>query len=493
MSGPSRPEDHPGKGEGRGVGRDLAQDVVAAAAAERRTAPRTAVESADLADKYDQMLRLADLFDDAGAQMRQWAQLGRTVLTDPDVTETAALSPRTWNRAEDELRALTGGKHGLLSRSIELDADALVLRATVLTYRWIDELQAAAYQTLGSIAGRAIGYLAPQVNLGGAIVAAGLIETEALDRDGVTAYLNELAASNPDLMEHVTTAGGLLDSLQMRGLLTAGVLSGEAGRSARAGGLRAIGVAAMDDDWTSALRDVAVAAVDPAPAPPPVTEVASGGADLAPAGLEDLMALLCETDGSGETVRVLPLGPGRLVAFLAGDLGPAPAPGRLRLVSGDHSGHAAAVVRALAAATDTEHGEHGDSQPDSQSDSPVRVMLVGRGTGGAVALDIATRSDLPGFVVDQVVTANAPSAQVPHLPDDVRVLSMEDRADPVGLLGSLINASAPNRLTVVYESAEESDLPPLVAGGRAADRAGHPDLVAVLTRWRELGYLRQPA
>ncbi|MCX6399153.1 MAG: hypothetical protein NTX33_04375 [Propionibacteriales bacterium] len=460
---------------------DATDPVLAAAAAERRTVPTTAVEAADLADKYDQMLRLADLFDDAGAKMREWAKLGRDLLTDPEIAASTTLAPHTWARAEEELRAATTGKDGLLSRSIELDADALILRATVLTYRWIDELQAAAYETLGSIAGRAIGYLAPQVSLGGAIVAAGLIETDALDRDGVAAYLNELAAANPELMDHVTTGGGMLDSLQMRGLLTAGVLSGEGGRAARAGGLRAAGVAPLADDWGSALRDVAMGAADLDGAPPAAVALPAvePGGD-APDGLGDLMALLAGHDHTADPVRILQVGPGRLVALLAGDSGSQPTTGRLRLVSGDQSGLAADVVRALTAAA-------------SRTREPTRVMLVGRGAGGAAALEIATRTDLPGFVVDQVVTANAPSAQVPFLPDDVLVLSLEDRADPVALLGSLINAASTNRLTVVYDAGSEPDLSSLVAGGRAADRADHPDLVAAIARWREQGYLRPSA
>lgn len=457
-----------------------ADPVLSAAATERRGVPATAVEAADLADKYDQMLRLADLFDDAGAQMREWAKLGRDVLTDPEIAASTTLSPRTWATAEEELRAATTGRDGLLSRSIELDADALILRATVLTYRWIDELQAAAYETLGSIAGRAIGYLAPQVRLGGAIVAAGLIETDALDRDGVASYLNDLAAANPELMDHVTTGGGLLDSLQMRGLLTAGVLSGESGRTARAGGLRAAGVAAMTSDWGAALRDVAMGAADPvdpaAATPAPAPEPRTG----APEGLGDLMTLLTGGEGATDPVRILRVGPGRLVALLAGPAGTGPAPGRLRLVSGDQSGYAADVIRALTAAA-------------GASDEPTRVMLVGRGPGGVAALEIATQPDLPGFEVDQVVTANAPSAQIPHLPADVLVLSLEDRSDPVALLGSLINAASDNRLTVVYDAASDPDLPALVAGGRAADRAAHPALVAALARWREQGYLRPSA
>ena len=65
--------------------------------------PLTAVQAADLTDKYDQMLRLADLFDDAGAQMREWAKLGRDVLTDPEVVASTPLSPTTWATAEEEL------------------------------------------------------------------------------------------------------------------------------------------------------------------------------------------------------------------------------------------------------------------------------------------------------------------------------------------------------------------------------------------------------
>ena len=63
----------------------------------------------------------------------------------------------------------------------------------------------------------------PRSHWAAPIVSAGLIETDALDRDGVAAYLSELADSNPELMEHVTSGGGgLIDGLQMRSVLTAG-------------------------------------------------------------------------------------------------------------------------------------------------------------------------------------------------------------------------------------------------------------------------------
>ena len=210
------------------------------------------------------MLRLADLFDSSGQEMRARAKLGPEILRDEGVAESSELSKTSYDEAADDIRSATTGQHGLLTRSIELDADALVVRATVLTYRWIDELQEAAYQTLGSIAGRAIGYLAPNVALGGAIVSAGLIETDALDRDGIADYLSELAEANPDLMDHVTSGGGgLVEALQLRSLLTSGLLAGDRGRMAAAGGLRAIGVEPFAGVTTAAVRDVAGPVVAP--------------------------------------------------------------------------------------------------------------------------------------------------------------------------------------------------------------------------------------
>ena len=448
---------------------ETSDDIVSAAAAEDRTAPTSAVEAADLADRYERMTRLADRFDDAGEEMRRRAALGADIVADPAFAESAELSKPTFDRAEDDIRAATTGKNGLLSRSIELDADALVLRATVLTYRWIDELQNAAYKTLGSIAGRAIGYLAPQVALGGAIVSAGLIETDALDRDGVAAYLNELADSNPELMEHVTTGGGgLLDSLQMRSLLTVGVLAGEKGRLAEHGGLRAIGVEPLAAAFDAALRDVAGGLQEERDDAEPVAVEGR-----APGGVADLMETLVSTTSGVAVQRVTA---GRYIAYLPGPAGAGGVGrGRLRLVGGDHTAYADQVVRAIERAVDGDTGAH--------------VMLVGSAQGGVTAAEVAATVDSPAFVIDQVVTAGAPSAHVPRIPAATRVLSLEDRADPVALLGSLINAGSQNRITVVFDGDREQGGGVYVAGGRAADNATHPELRAEISRIQELGYL----
>ena len=224
-----------------------------------------------------------------------------------------------------------------MTRSVELDADALVIRATVLTYRWIDELQQAAYQTLGTIAGRAIGYLAPEVALGGAIVSAGLIETEAHDRDDIAAYLNELAENNPELMDHISGGGGLLDGLPMRSLLTAGVFASEQGPLAARAGLRAIGAGDFPTDALSAFRDAAGSLVE-------IDEVeqrASVSGTEVPRSFEDLMTRLSQ---AGHSTSVQRVGEARYIAYLPGHRGEV---GRLRLVGASTAPRSPPALRPL--------------------------------------------------------------------------------------------------------------------------------------------------
>ncbi len=427
---------------------------------------------ADLADRYQRMNRLADLFTQSAEEMRSRAELGARVLGDPEVAESAALATRTWQRVEEDVRAATTGRLGLLARSAQLDADALVVRATVHTYRWIDELQQFAYDTLGSIAGRAIGFLAPEVALGGAVVAAGLIETDAVDREDVAAYLGELAESHPELLAHITGGGGLLDGLQLRALLTVGLLSGENGALAARAGLRSLGADGFEPGFGPALRDIAAGLVDPAPAqaaadPADPTEPDDPAAlSGRPGGLEGLMEALV---GTAAPVAVQRAAPGRFIAYLPG---PGGADGRrLRLVGGDRSGYTGQVVRAIRAAV------AGDDDP--------RVLLVGGGQGGVAATEIAAARPA-GFRVDQVVTAGSPAAQATQVPLTTHVLALEDRRDPVVLLGSLLNVGLSNRVTVVLDGGAAQGY---VAGGRAADAAQVRELRDVLDRLRRDGFL----
>jgi len=418
-------------------------------------------------DRYDELVQLADLFEATGEDLRARARLGVEVLGDEDVSASEELSATTYAAAADDIRAATTGKNGVLNRSIELDADALVVRATVLTYRWIDELQDAAYRTLGSIAGRAIGYLAPEVALGGAIVSAGLIETDAVERDGIASYLNELAENNPDLLDHITAGGGgLVESLQLRSLLTAGALGNDRGAQAAAGGLRAAGILPFGADTAAAVRDIAGEFVHPEEAVPPLPAATTAAL---PKGLGGLIEVLTSTSSGVGVHRVAD---GRYIAYLPGPDGGSSA--RLRLVGGDLTTYAAKVS---------------DTLSRSITDPEARVLLVGGGPGGLVAAELAGQSGA-AYTIEHVVTAGSPSAQAPRLPAGIRMLSLEDRSDPVALLGSLMNVEATDRLTVVFDGGTgDNAADPYVAGARAADEAGHPELRAELDRLADLGYL----
>jgi hypothetical protein len=99
-------------------------------------------------------------------------------------------------------------------------------------------------------------------------------------------------------------------------------------------------------------------------------------------------------------------------------------------------------------------------------------------------------AESPLFDVDRIVTAGAPSALVPRVPRTTRMLSLEDRADPVALLGSLVNAASDNRLTVVFDgTGARTAAERYVAGARLADASNHPDLVREIDDLRGLGYL----
>lgn len=416
-------------------------------------------------EQYDAILRLADEFVIAGQEMRARARLGAEVLADEAVTGSAPLSPVTWAATERELLAATTGRGGLLARSIELDADAVVLRATVLTYRWIDELQEAALRSLGSIAARAVGYLAPQVELGGALFGGGVIDADGLDPEGLTGYLNELAEAHPEVLDHlVTGGGGLLDALQLRGLLTTGAPTGPHAAAVARGGLAATGGDGFAGDFGAALRDAA-AAFDEDEAVSPVLPVETSGD--APRTLAELLDTLARTT---EPVRVHRVGSNRFIAYLTHRA--APVRGGLRLVGAGDDGHSRGVLAALEQAT--------------AGVDDARVMLVGHARGGVTAAELAALGH-PGFTIDQVVTVGSPAAHVPRIAPSTSVLSLEDRADPVALLGSLVNARERNRLTVVFDA--DGTGTPYVAGGRAVDASAHPELRAVLGRLRGLGFL----
>jgi hypothetical protein len=105
----------------------------------------------------------------------------------------------------------------------------------------------------------------------------------------------------------------------------------------------------------------------------------------------------------------------------------------LHALAGDVTTYGAGIAEAM-------------SQAGVTPDMP--VMLVGHSQGGIVAVDMARHYRERGeFNITHVVTAGAPVGLL-DVPDDVQVLSIENRGDVVPHADGALNPARPNRLTV---------------------------------------------
>ena len=410
---------------------------------------------------------LADAFEVAAEELRRTAETGRAVLADPDVAGTAVLSPSTWEAFAEQLRAATTARGGLVSRALELDADALAVRATVTTYEWIEELRAVAQRTLGAIADRALGYLAPEVELGGAVLAAGVVETGAVDPDGVADYLVELAAEHPDLFEHVGSGG---DDL-LEGLAPARPAHRGAPPTPPTPAWRTPGGHRPRRPRLPRRVAGSPSATSPRGLVPATAGLATplarqdAGPATTPADLADLLARLASAPPGVTTARTA----GGWIAYLtspeppATDLGPAPFTG------GDPSELVDQARTALASA-----------RPGR--DRGARRIRDRRPRGG--------RCWPARPRVEQVVTVDAPAAQAPRVPPGTRVLSLEDRSDPVGPPRvARQRRRPPPACSRLHDGGGRPPAEAWPAAARLVEASDAPELVAQLAALRAAGHL----
>src|SRR4051812_14290455 len=100
--------------------------------------------AAGLSATYAAVRALADRFDTAGDRLRAWAADDGRVLIDPDVLETATLSPLTFAEAEAGVASAASGAHGAVEMSVAYETDALLLRTTVAAFEECDRLVASS-------------------------------------------------------------------------------------------------------------------------------------------------------------------------------------------------------------------------------------------------------------------------------------------------------------------------------------------------------------
>ncbi|HET7066043.1 MAG TPA: hypothetical protein VFI21_00405 [Nocardioides sp.] len=456
------------------------------------TPPITSVTGgvAGLAATYAAVRALADRFDAAGDHLREHAGDDARVLTEPDLVESAPLSPVTFAEAEARVLDATCGVHGVLEASVVYEADALLVRATVTAYQECDRMVAASFDALDYALGREIGVVlaeeAPALVVLGLAALPAWQQLSPSDRRRLGDTAQEWADEHPATVQHVVNgSGGLLD-----GALTAApYLTG------------LLGLASFHPTAGDAAADLA--GLYPAEGPATVRRRRDLTVPLGqtpPGDVADLMRHLDQTNelspadrpGDQGTIEVQTLhnadGSVRHVVYLPGtdDLATLPwtadgdardLPADLHVIAGDHTAYGQGIERAM---HDAGIGPHDP------------VLLVGHSLGGIEASSLLAHGS--GFDVTQVVTAGSPIGGVRDYPAGTHVLSLENRGDVVPLLDGHDNPDSLQQVTVTFDDHETSiagnhSLQHYVHGAVAVDASTDPSVREQLDSLREQGFL----
>jgi pimeloyl-ACP methyl ester carboxylesterase len=126
-----------------------------------------------------------------------------------------------------------------------------------------------------------------------------------------------------------------------------------------------------------------------------------------------------------------------------------------------------------------------------QPDEP--LLVVGHSLGGMEAAALAAHHH--GYHVTDVVTAGAPTAQLPGIPADTSVLSLEQRGDIVPELDGAPNPDSVEQTTVVFDAHPAPDVlahhsyDAYEQGAGLVDASTDPSVVAAVQSLHDDGYL----
>jgi hypothetical protein len=441
--------------------------------------------------KYTDIETLARIFDDTGDELRSRAWEDKGIVANGDLVESSILSPLTFATAESAVLAATIGPGGLAFEALDLEVDALAMQANVFILRGADDLRRQAIEALDYLVGRTLGFALPGLlvaGTGGLLVTLaanpGLALLAYLHRDQIAKLteqeLIDFLQEHPEAVQHlINGGGGLVD-----GLL---------------------------DNLPPAVREALLAKLGLDPAHPTTNDIAGdlaglfddtdakvteGGAEdprslPAPGSIQDLIDNLSLTnDGADGEIDIVKIGEGenaRYIVNLPGTdsfgIGGSEARdslANLQLVGGQETAYARGIREAM---------ERAGIPPGAP------VALVGHSQGGMTAAQLASNPAFTDrFNVQHVITAGAPTAQVPHIPDNIQVLSLENKGDLVPLTDGEGNPDQPNRTTVRFDHPTGSiggnhGLDSYSRGGQLVDQSHDPSLVETKDQLRKDGFV----
>jgi hypothetical protein len=438
-------------------------------------------------------------------------------LVDADVLASAVLSPGTAAGFETAVTAATIGPGSAGLVALDLEVDGVTMVAVAAAHRDVEALVAGLYQWLEYGRGYLLGAAAPLLLLGGGLslatpggqllLALGYTAVDdPAERAALIKQLQGFIEDHPGLVEElVDSQGGLIDGL----LAWAGPPGSPGWLALRELGLDPLHLSVGDaaSDLSSLWFDGVPVVGDPRLLTrEDLAEQLRTAEDVdamlrAPGSVRDLLNHLRLTNdarpGEIDIQEITTIGPDgrpitRYAVYLPGtdtwnlpgqqtsdvrDLG-----ANIRLVGGIDTAYMDGIEQAMRAS----------GVPDGAD-----VMLVGHSQGGMTAAALAADDDFSHrYDVSHVVTAGAPTAQVPSIPSHTQVLSLENTGDVVPLLDGESNPDQDNRTTVRFDGRTGSvggnhDLGVYTRGGAAVDRAAatDPSLGAYVDSLRADGYL----
>ncbi|GAA3678557.1 hypothetical protein GCM10022267_76660 [Lentzea roselyniae] len=370
--------------------------------------------------KGEDLVAMSALTGEVADDMLKTALAGHKFLAEPDVLASALLNPSGVAKFEAAMAIALDGPNGLTATSAAISLRGDALRATKLAYEAADELAARGLDASRWMAGLAVasvpgGTVATALGAGTAIAADvyanydGDWEKWLVDHPGM---VDTLIGMSPGMLSSLGVPVDLATTLD---LLAATYADGTADVTA---------LEPLPDSGPHSLRDIML-------------------------GLDERNDPHDDSDESNIDVRVIKDANGNVTGYVvdipgtkdwnspwdpksANDTGV-----NIDAMAGNNTVLQMGIERAL-----REAGAQGSGVP---------VMLVGHSQGGIVAAQSTNDLISGGYNVTHVITAGSPVGRI-DIPDNVQMLSLENKNDIVPRLDASDNPNTANRTTVTFEN-----------------------------------------